>query len=424
MKKALPEDRGDSGPSCFILAGGSGDRLRPLTLAVPKPLLPFGAVHRLLDFTLSNVRNSGLSRAYVLSQYMHEDIGRHLGMYWRSPGPGRTARFLNQPPTSGKRYRGTADAVAHNMEFVASGPNGLDPVLILSADHVYRMDYRKLLARHASSGAGATVAAIPVPRDAARQFGVISADGSGRILSFEEKPADPIPFPGRERMALANMGVYVFSGWILRRAFADLRYRTAALDFGRDVLPWMAARDLAQVYQAGEDENAAYWRDVGTLTAYHDCHMEWLDGRMGFDTCDAAWPMYAPGDRVVRASSGAWGGTGRSVAAASALVRDSRVERSVVGEDVVIEDGADVRNSVLLPGARIGQGAAVRNAIVAEGARVAAGDRVGFDRSDDLERFGVTETGIVIVPACFRERIEAVPRKPTRPPMGTEVNAG
>jgi len=399
--RAVPEDNNGPNTSCFVLAGGVGDRLRPLTLTTPKPMLPFGGVHRLLDFTLSNVRNSGISRAYVLSQYLHEDIGRHLRMYWTTAEPEAPTVVLNQPPTSGKRYRGTADAVAQNLESAPLSSGASDPVLVLSADHVYQMDYRKLLLHHERTGAGVTVAAIPVPLNAASHFGVISADGSGRVLGFDEKPESPAALPGARNIALANMGVYVFNRWILGRALAELRERQPALDFGRHVLPWMAQREMAGVYRVSEAGGGAYWKDVGTLCAYHESHMELVDGRLGFDTFDARWPVRSMEDRVVREAGG-------SLIAASAVVGDARVERSVVGVGVVVEDGADVRDSVLLSGVRVGSGAAIRNAIVAAGGRIEARDSIGFDANRDLERFGVTQTGVVVVPPDRREHVRIV----------------
>lgn len=378
----------------FVLAGGVGERLRPLTESSPKPLLPFGAAHRLLDFTLSNVRYSRMSRAYVLSQYMHEAIGRHLRDRWtEGAGPGGSV-FLNQPPTSGKRYRGTADAVAQNLHDVP-GSWRSDLVLVLSADHVYRMDYRGLLSHHQRSGAGVTVAAVPVDVDAARSFGVIASDASGRILDFVEKPEHPASVAGVTDCALVNMGIYVFNRWILDCALAELREREPAVDFGRHVLPWMVERDVAGVYLEPAGKTSAYWRDVGTPDAYHATHMELLDDRIGFDIDDPDW-LVRPSDAVLTCCSR------RTRVAASAAVGDAWVERSVIGPGVVVEDGADVRDSVLLPGARIAAGAALRSAVVCPGGCVAARDVIGFDQGADRERFPVTGAGVVVVPPSGR----------------------
>lgn len=375
----------------FVLAGGVGARLLPLTASSPKPLLPFGATHRLLDFTLSNVRHSGMRRAYVLSQHMNDAIGRYLRDRWTEAGSGGGTVFLNQPPTSGKRYRGTADAVAQNLR-EASGGSGSELVLVLSADHVYRMDYRGLLSHHVRSGAGVTVSAVPVSLDLARSFGVISADASGRILGFLEKPEHPSALAGVAGHALVNMGVYVFSRWILSRAIAELREGEPAIDFGRHVLPWMVERDVAGVYREPAGRDGVYWRDVGALDTYHASHMELLDDKVGFDIDDPDWPVRS-GEAVLTCRSR------RTRVAASALVGDAWVERSVVGPGVVVENGADVRESVLLPGARIGSGAALRGAVVAGMGRVAARDVIGFDRDADRQRFPVTGAGVVVIPA-------------------------
>lgn len=404
----------DQGVSCFVLAGGEGARLRPLTFAEPKPLLPFGAVHRLLDLTLCNIRNSGLSCAWVLSQYRHEDLGRHLADHWRPQG-GSTL-FLDRAPACGTRYRGTADAVAQSLDFLSLGPRETDPVLVLSADHVYRMDYREILRHHAESGAGATVGAIPVPLAEARQLGVISADDGGRIRLFEEKPEAPAPVPGAKSLALANMGIYVFNRWILRRVLTELRDKFAALDFGRHVLPWMAARGMAGVFEAGRQSSPAYWKDVGTLDAYHQAHMDLLDGHLGFDTFDQSWPVPALEPRVmIRGPRRRAGDTGQSVVAASATLGDVFLERSVVGSRAVIEDGATVQNTVVLPGAHVGPRARLRNVIVAREGVVASGDQIGFDPESDSVRFGLTRSGIAVVgPDERRETTWPVMSSPTQ----------
>lgn len=381
----------------FVLAGGVGERLRPLTIGSPKPLLPFGATHRLVDFTLSNVRHSGMRRVYVLSQYMQDAIGRHLRDRWTQAGSGGETVVLNQPPTSGKRYRGTADAVAQNLR-EASGVASSDLVLVLSADHVYRMDYRGLLSHHARIGAGVTVAAVPVALDAARSFGVISADASGRILGFVEKPEHPSAVAGGTESALVNMGVYVFDRWILDRAIAELGGAGSVIDFGRHVLPWMVERDVAGVYLEPAGRDGVYWRDVGTLDTYHASHMELLDGGVPFDIDDRRWRVNGGEAALICRSR-------RTRVAASAVVGDAWIERSVVGPGVVIEDGADVRDSVLLPGAWIGAGAALRGAVVGGMGRVGARDVIGFDRDADRERFQVTGAGVVVIPASRGESV-------------------
>lgn len=412
----VPE-AGDCPVSCFVLAGGEGERLRPLTRTVPKPLVSFGAVHRLLDFTLSNVRNSGLRRAHVLSQYRNADIGRHIRLFWSDPDFGSATKILNQPPVSGKRYRGTADAVRQNLEYLPAGTGESDPVLVLSADHVYRMDYRKLIAHHRRTRGSATVAAIHVPVSAASHFGVITADRSGRIRSFDEKPESPQGQGDDPGGVLANMGVYVFERSLLRRAFADLERVESALDFGRHVLPWMVRRGLAGAWRVSDSGDSGYWRDVGTLVAYHECQMELVDGQIGFDTLDARWPVQATEARIVQPHN-------RSMIAASAAIGDAWVERSVVGSGVVIEDGADVRGSVLLEGARVGTGAAIRNLIVAGGARVQARDTIGFDSARDLERFGAEAAGVAVVPPGPRERVHVVSSISGRPGSRIRVMTG
>lgn len=385
MKKFEPCSDAFSDVTCFVMAGGQGKRLRPLTSHTPKPLLGFGAVHCLLDFTLSNVIHSGLGHAYVLSQYRSAAVGKHLEGY-QHEYPDLT--IVNQPPVSGKRYRGTADAVRQNLAEIRT-----DFILVLSADHVYRMDYRPLLEYAAARGFGVTVACIPVPREQARHFGIATTAADGRITDFEEKPAHAPR--GISPMMLASMGVYVFTRTVIEEAVGELSTRYPDLDFGHHLLPFLVGRGTAGAYDVRSEQQVDYWRDVGTLAAYHHAHMEFLDRQLGFDTLDPCWPVHAiEGTGPSREEPGA---RADSVVAASAFVGRCRLEKSVVGAGAVVEDGADVRESVLLPGARVGRGSVVRRAILNADACVAGNDEIGLDRASDNARFEVTKTGVTVV---------------------------
>lgn len=377
--------------ACFVLAGGVGERLLPLTVSTPKPLLMFGGLWCLLDFTLSNVSNSGVPGAYILSQYRQNDIEAYLGARW-TPTSRQPTAFLNQPPRGAGRYQGTAHAVARNLD--CAEPE-TDLVLVLSADHVYRMDYRPMIERHRESHASVTVGVCPVAPEAARQFGVLSVGSGGRIVDFVEKPENP-PSAGPDGSVLANMGVYVFDRRVLARTLAVLGRLGGALDFGRDVLPYLVAGGDAEAYFAVSSSGAAgYWRDVGTPDAYHASNMDLLGEDLFQRFVDSAWPIRLP----VMTSVGSahpeappWRGS----IVVSRVTGDCRIERSVVGPGVTIEDGAQVYGSVLLPGAHIGRGAVVRNAIVDAGVTIAEGEAVGCSPAMD-SRFERTDEGVLIV---------------------------
>lgn len=394
--------------TCFVLAGGDGRRLHPLTATLPKPLLPFAGVHRLLDFTLSNLANSRLCDAYVLTQHLAGDIGKYLSCRW-GPSSGSPTRFMHHPSSERKRYTGTADAILQNLQHARIG----DLILVLSADHVYRMDYRPLLDWHARSGARATVAALPVPLESAREFGILAVDspgGAGRITAFVEKPQGALAADSN-RMVQASMGVYVFDLWTLWRALSELQQSKSALDFGHDVIPWFVSRGEATACPAGRlgSDQPFYWRDVGTVDAYYKSSMDLISGTLR--------PESLPEERAHRGvdpatvesgsllpDSEPWNG---SVVASRIPLGKCAIERSIVGPGVTIGDGTDVRSSILLPGARIGHGASVRNAIIDSCGEVSAGDEIGYRPARDRERFLVTGEGIAVVSARRRERVWA-----------------
>lgn len=357
----------------FVMAGGAGKRLRPLTAKTPKPLVPFGGVFRILDFTLSNCRNSGLPAVAVLSQFESGQVGRHLDRIW---GAGDT-RFVHRPSGPREPYAGTADAVRQNLELAVE--MGARDVLVLSADHVYRADYRDLVRFHRDSGADVTVSAARVPLVDARHFGVLEVDGVGEVTGFAEKPKCPAPHSGGSGTALASMGVYVFGLDILADALLD---RTAPMDFGRDVLPEVLERRQVMAWEFRDPRTGgSFWRDVGTFDGYHEAHMVALDPGSGFDPFDPDWPIPACADSFVPTDAGVRG----------------RVRRSVLSPGVRVGEGADIHESVLLDGVDIGPGTVVRRAVVGPGVRIPAGETIGIDPVSDRERFRVTGKGLAVI---------------------------
>jgi glucose-1-phosphate adenylyltransferase len=381
----------------FILAGGAGERLSPLTEAKPKPAVSFGATHQILDFTISNCINSGLRRIFVLTQYQRE----HLQKYIRDTRLRLSSRFrwnegdelLSLPPLSGKRYRGTADAVFQNLPLISFDPT--DHVVIASGDHVYSMDYRALLARHVSAGTDLTIAAVHRPVSEADQFGVLDVE-NGIVRNFREKPpCETLPPAGD---VLVSMGVYVFR-W---RALMEIAERAVPMetDFGRDIVPKLLHRQKIAAYDF--DTTARnYWRDVGSLDAYFQTNMDLLEPHRKFDPEeDPNWPVYAAGDPETRRCDD-------SRISLSALVdRTSTIHRSVVSHGACIGKGAVIENCVILPDARVGENVHLRNVIVAEGAAIADNVKVGLNAHLDRTRFTVTPGGVVVVSPTLRTTSE------------------
>jgi glucose-1-phosphate adenylyltransferase len=390
----------------FILAGGQGKRLYPLTRDRAKPVVSFGGVYRLIDFTLSNCLNSGLRRINILTQHHCESLHsyvRKLTAEDSSSNKCESQSLLCFCPTIGKRYRGTADAVFQNLSLVAQAD--ADFVVILSGDHVYKMDYRDLLRFHVDRGAEATIAAVEYPRHAASQFGVLQVDSRGYATSFEEKPKSPKPMFRKSTQSLISMGVYVFNTRTLMDALADDAQRNTTHDFGKDIIPSLFRSRCVSVYNFTEmgTRLGSYWRDVGTLDSYYSVNMELLMTPF-FDAYDAAgWPM-----------SGATVGycCGPRTSAGHAEIVDSivaddvwigsgcKVVHSVLSPGVRIENSATIENSILLHNVQVGAGAQVDRAILDENVRLADGAEVGFGLSCHYDVYDfVTSSGIVVIPA-------------------------
>lgn len=371
----------------FILAGGAGERLAPLTHAKPKPAVSFGGTHQIIDFTLSNCLNSGLRKIYVLTQYqrepLHDYVRENRARMVQSFRFHQGDELRPVAPISGKHYRGTADAVFQNLPLLRF--DSAEHVLIASGDHVYSMDYRPLIARHALSGADMTIATARRPVAEAGAFGVMDID-NGYVTGFREKPS-PATLPESGDVSV-SMGVYVFR----RDALVDIADRSTYMDtdFGRDIIPWLIHGQRVAAYDFSASPRN-YWRDVGCLDSYHRANLDLLEvgSTIDLDT-DAQWPVRALGDASIRKSNG-------SRISRRASVGRSTIRRSVISHGARVEPGAFVENSVILPGAEIGRNARVRNAIVAEGASVPENASIGMDASLDASRFRVTPGGVVVV---------------------------
>jgi glucose-1-phosphate adenylyltransferase len=383
----------------FILAGGEGLRLHPLTRNRAKPAVPFGGVYRLIDFTLSNTFNSGLYQIRILTQYQCESLRSYTEAVFQARAENNLEVCLC--PAKGRRYAGTADAVFQNLPALPA--TGADLVLILSGDHVYRMDYRNFIRFHLESAAEATVAAVEWPVNAASQFGVFEVDSKYRVVGFEEKPTEPKAIFSKPSKSLVNMGVYLFNRRTLLAALTEDSQQNTTHDFGRDILPELAKSRRLKVYNFSEMglHLGAYWRDVGTLESYYRANMEFPLSDFVDPYKRADWPLHGAPTLGMSFRPGEHHSVGLvrdSVVSSGACIgQGARVVHSVLSPGVQIGPRAEIRNSVLLHDARIGVGARIHEAVVDENVDVPDGFQVGCDSRRDRHHGFVTENGVVVL---------------------------
>ena len=395
----------------MVLAGGEGKRLAPLTLDRAKPAVPFGGNYRLIDFALSNLVNAGYRKIVVLTQYKSHSLDRHIATTW-SLNP-LLGNYVTPVPAQMRRgprwFAGSADAIFQNFNlFNDEAP---DYVIVFGADHIYRMDPRQMVEQHIESGAGVTVAALRAPISQADQFGVIETGPDGQqIAAFREKPKDAKGLPDAPDEVYASMGNYVFSADVLREIVSeDAENPESAHDVGGNLIPMLVERDAAHVYDFSRNEvpgtvdrERGYWRDVGTLDAFHDAHMDLISVDPIFNLYNEEWPILSwhtplPPAKFVFASDDRMGHALDSMICAGVVVSGGEVRTSVVSPSVRVHSYAEVERSVLFPGVDVGRKAVVRNAIVDKNVRIEAGAQVGVDAEADRERFTVSAAGIVVI---------------------------
>ncbi|NEA58759.1 glucose-1-phosphate adenylyltransferase [Streptomyces sp. SID13666] len=387
----------------IVLAGGEGKRLMPLTADRAKPAVPFGGVYRLVDFVLSNLVNGGIHRICVLTQYKSHSLDRHVSTTWRMTG--LLGDYVTPVPAQqrlGPRwYLGSADAIYQSLNLVHDEQP--DYIVVFGADHVYRMDPRQMLDRHIDAGAGVTVAGIRVPREQASAFGIITtADRSSRIDGFLEKPADPPGLADDPDRVFASMGNYIFSTKVLIDALQhDAEDENSVHDMGGSILPLLTERGQAQVYDFDDNEvpgetdrDHGYWRDVGTLDAYYEAHMDLISIRPVFNLYNRQWPIFTNQAQRPPAKFVAGGIAGESMVSTGCII-SGQVTGSVLAPGVIVEQGAVVQESVLLEGVRVGRGAVVRRAILDKNVVVPAGATIGVNPEHDARHFTVSAGGIV-----------------------------
>ncbi|APW38154.1 glucose-1-phosphate adenylyltransferase [Rhodoferax koreense] len=388
----------------FVMAGGEGSRLRPLTANNCKPAVPFGSGHRIVDFVLSNLVNSNVLANYLLVQYKSQSLEAHVQRVWQAGGqvPKRCVTVV--PPRSGQVFQGTADAVYQNIDLIRR--HKPDVVAVFGADHIYRMDVQQMIDFHQRSGADATVAALPVRLDECHQFGIVETDGEQRITDFREKPKTSSPMPGSTSHALASMGNYIFNADVLLAAL-ERAAGTGATDFGKDILPAMvrthhlAAYDFTtnEIPGVAGFEELGYWRDVGTIDAYFEAHLDTLGAQPRFSMANPHWPIH--GADPTAAETAQCHAMQSVVGTGCSLADGASLERSVLRSGVVVERGAQLERCIVMDRARIGSGARLRGVIVDQDNEVPANECIGFDAERDRQRFQVTDSGVVVVPAGF-----------------------
>jgi glucose-1-phosphate adenylyltransferase len=397
----------------IVLAGGEGKRLAPLTADRAKPAVPFGGNYRLIDFALSNLVNAGFRKIVVLTQYKSHSLDRHVSTTWRlSPLLGNYVAPVPAQMRRGPRwFSGSADAIYQNFNLLYD--ERPDYVAVFGADHIYRMDPRQMVDQHIEGGAAVTVAALRAPLDQADQFGVVETAADGRTISaFREKPTDAVGLADAPDQVFASMGNYVFTAQALIDAVtADAEDASSEHDMGGSIVPALVARGEAQVYDfslnevpGSSDADRGYWRDVGTLDAFYDAHMDLISVKPEFNLYNQEWPILTwpdplpPAKFVFDDDDGRRGQALDSMVCAGVVISGGTVRRSVLSPGVHVHSYAEVEDSVLMQGVDVGGKAVVRRAIIDKNVRIAEGAQIGVDPVADRERFTVSAGGVVVIP--------------------------
>ena len=390
----------------IVLAGGAGERLAPLTKDRAKPAVYFGGPYRIIDFVLSNCINSGLRHVFIATQYKSLSLNRHIRQGWTvvSEELGEFIEILPPQKRVGEQwYQGTADAVYQNLySIVRETPKY---VVVLAGDHVYKMDYQKMLRFHQDMAAEVTLAAIEVPIEDGKRFGIVAVDEQDRVTEFLEKPFNPPSMPGQPGMALASMGIYVFNSDVLVHALeADAAKPASTHDFGKDIIPALIGHGRTYAYPF-YDENkkaAKYWRDIGTLDAYYEAQMDLCHVNPEFNMYDPEWPLrtympQAPPAKFVFAEDWRRGEAQDSLISQGCIVSGSRIHDSILCPNVRVHSFCSIEQSILMPGVRVGRHGRIRRAIIDRDVDIPRGATIGFNAEEDRRRHTVSEGGVVVV---------------------------
>lgn len=398
----------------FILAGGVGSRLKPLTGCRAKPAVPFGGAYRIIDFTLSNCIHSGLRRIHVLTQYQARSLEEHIRFGWNFL-PRRLEQFIGVRPPHHNRdekwYLGTADAIYHNLDSIQE--ENPKHVVILSGDHIYKMDYGRMLREHVQNEAALTIGAVKIPLEESDRFGVFEAGTDGRVVAFQEKPKDGAQIPGQPGWCYGSMGIYIFeTDELVRRLREDAEMGTESNhDFGKDIIPRMVeeSRVFAHAFIDQDGQDPPYWRDVGTLDAYFESNLDLCSVEPKFNLYDIKWPTYTRWHNDPPAKTVLSGGDGPKVDVVDSLlcpgvvVSGAHLRRSILANRVHVKEGAEIEECILFSGVVVGKNVRLRRVIVDKWVEIPDGVTIGYDEAEDRARFTVTDSGVTVVPKgyCF-----------------------
>jgi len=391
----------------IVLAGGEGKRLLPLTNDRAKPAVPFGGAYRLIDFALSNFANAGLLKMVVLTQYKSHSLDRHISQTWRFST--MLGDYVTPVPAQMRRgpfwFSGSADAIYQNLNLIYD--ENPDLVCVFGADHIYRMDPRQIIDHHQEVGAGVTVAAIPVPKHEAREFGVIESSDDGRIIAFHEKVDEPPTMPGDGTRCLASMGNYVFDTDTLIEVVTPSE--ATYTDLGSHVIPALTRAGVAHVYDFSrnivpgqDDRERGYWRDVGTIDSYFMANMDLIAPLPAFNLYNDAWPVYSfrgaePPAKVSRGPGYEPSFVDGSLLCQGSIVSGAHVESSILSNGCYVSHDSKVVDSILFPGVRVGPGAQLHRCIIDKNVQIPEGHRIGQDPDQDRELYTVSESGITVI---------------------------
>lgn len=396
-----------------VLAGGMGSRLSPLTDDRAKPAVPFGGKYRIIDFTLTNCLHSGLRKILVLTQYKSHSLQKHLRDGWSVFNP-ELGEFITVIPPQmrkgGKWYEGTADALFHNMWLLSRSDARY--VVVLSGDHIYRMDYEAMLQEHIAKEAKLTIACMEVPKSQASAFGVMAVDSDHRITSFIEKPSDPPAIPGQPESSLASMGIYIFSMEVLQQALhEDSEVQSSSHDFGKDIIPKLIETRSVYAYQfngsKGRVSRDSYWRDVGTIDSFYEANMDLLEPVPPMNLYQKNWAIrtYEPQLPPARTVSSATGNEGifiNSIISNGVVNSGGSVHHSIISASVIINDSATVVDSILFDDVEVGEGCQLVNCIIDKHVKIPPNTQIGVNTAEDAKRFKISEKGVVVVPESYQ----------------------
>ncbi|MDD5109079.1 MAG: glucose-1-phosphate adenylyltransferase [Candidatus Omnitrophica bacterium] len=393
----------------FIMAGGKGERLLPLTKDRTKPAVPFGGIYRIIDFTLSNCINSGMRKIYILTQYKSASLQRHIRLGWNFL-PSELGQFIELLPAQQRIgdswYLGTADAIYQNLYTLEMDKP--DEVLILAGDHIYKMNYYSMIDVHREQNADLTVGVVEIDKTKAKHLGVIETDPNGRVTGFQEKPVNPKTIPGSPDKIYGSMGIYVFNQSVLmQELLEDARNHKSSHDFGKDIIPQMLKKGMKIIAYdfRNKDKEEEYWRDIGTIDAYYEANMELIQVNPTFNLYDQEWLIRTfqeqyPPVKTVHSGDKEEGRVGLvldSIVSEGCVVSGGRVQRSILSPNVRINSFSEVYDSILMEGVNVGRYAKIKRAIIDKDVNIPQGMIIGFNLEEDKKRFFVSESGIVVV---------------------------